>query len=321
MTSPLSRRRLLCMGGALGLSASAAWGQSAAGTLRIIVATPAGGASDAAARLLGQALSKRTGQAVVVENRPGGNGVPAMLALLAAPPDGQTLLWAMSSMAGMPMLMKSSPIRSLSELVPVSSIVQINYGLVLSPKVPAQNLGEFNAYLKANPGRLNYATGPLSEYMIATQYLRHFGLDAQRVPYKGGVPVIPDLINGEVHFYFGALSPLLPQVRAGKLRLLATLPDPAELVAGVPSMSSVGVKTDNIPSWNGLMAPPRTPLAAAQRLANEVHAALGDGELRTSLEGHGFRVVGSNPAQMAHMVETAGAAWKAFVRDYDIPQE
>src|SRR5512137_379370 len=192
--------------------------------MKIIVATPAGGASDAAARIVAQALSRRLGQQVVVDNRPGGNGVPALLAALAAPADGHTLLWAMSSMAGMPLLVKSSPVKSMSEFTPVMPVVTLVYGLFVNPKVPAATVSELTAYLKANPGRASYATGTLSEYVVAMHYLRSAGLKAERVPYKGGVQLLPDLMNGEVQFNFGPLAPALPHVRSGKIRLLATLP-------------------------------------------------------------------------------------------------
>ncbi len=289
--------------------------------VRIIVSTPAGGASDAAARLLAQSLSKSLGQQVIVDNRPGGNGVLAMQAALAAPADGHTLLWAISSMSGVPMLVKSSPVKSMSEFAPVVPVVNLVYGLVVNPKVPAASVAELTAYPKANPDKASYATAPLSEYMVAVHYLRSAGLKAVRVPYKGGAQLLPDLISGEVQFYFGPLAPVLPHVRSGKLRLLATLPDRSDVAPGVPSLAEAGIDTSGLPTLNGLVAPPRTPREVVNRIAQETNRALADPALRTALEAQGFRVVGGTPQQMADAIATASVAWRDFIRDYQIPQE
>jgi tripartite-type tricarboxylate transporter receptor subunit TctC len=290
-------------------------------TLKIVVATPAGGASDTAARLLAQSLSKSLGHPVMVENKPGGNGVPAVQTVLAAPADGQTLLWAMSSMAGMPQLVKSSPVKSFAEFTPVSLVVNLVYGVFVNPKVPATTMAELTAYLKANPDRLNYGTGVLGEYLVTMHYLHAAGLKAVRVPYKGGAQLMPDLIGGELQFNIGPLAPALPHVKSGKLRLLATLPDRAEVVAGVPSLTDSGIATDALPTWNGLVAPPGTPQADVSRLSLEVNRALADPTLRSALEVQGFQVTGGTPKQMGAAIESATVTWQKFIRDYNIPQE
>jgi len=289
--------------------------------LRIVVATPAGGASDTAARLLAQSLARSLGHQVMVENRPGGNGVPAVQTVLGAPADGQTLLWAMSSMAGMPQLVKSSPVKSLAELTPVSPVVNLVYGVFVNPKVPANTVAELTAYLKANPDRLNYGTGVLSEYMVTMHFLHTDGLKALRVPYKGGAQLMPDLISGELQFYIGPLAPGLPHVKSGKLRLLATLPDRGEVVPGVPSLADSGISTDALPTWNGLVAPPGTPQSVVTRLAQEVNRALGEPALRSALEAQGFKVTGGTPQQMGAAIESTTTVWRQFIRDYNIPQE
>lgn len=289
--------------------------------LKIVVATPAGGASDTAARLLAQSLAKGLGQPVIVENKPGGNAVPAVQAVLSAPADGHTLLWAQASMAGLPLLVKGSPIRSMAEFTPVATVVHLVYGLFLNPKVPAGSAAEFAAHLKANPDRLNYGTGVISEYLLTVHYLRAIGAKAVRVPYKGGAQLMPDLISGELQFNLGPLAPALPHVRSGKLRLLATLPDRSDAAPGVPSLAEFGVVADALPTWNGLVAPPGTPRDVAARLAQEVNRALADPAVRSGLEAQGFRVAGGTPAQMEQAMEAATATWRQFVRDYDIPQE
>lgn len=289
--------------------------------LRIIVATPPGGASDTAARLLAQSLSSSLGQPVVVENKPGGNGVPAIHATLAAPPDGRTLLWAMATMAGMPLLVKDSPLKSMSDLAPVAAVVDLVYGVFVNPRVPATTPAEFAAYLKTNPGKLNYGTGVLSEYLVTVHYLRAIDATAVRVPYKGGAQLMPDLMSGELQFNIGPLAAGLPHVKSGKLRLLATLPQRSDSAPGVPALHESGIATDTVPTWNGLVAPPGTPPEVTARLAAEVNRALADTQLRGALEAQGFRVLGGTPQQMAAAIDAASVTWRRFVRDYDIPQE
>jgi tripartite-type tricarboxylate transporter receptor subunit TctC len=289
--------------------------------LRIIVATPAGGASDTAARLLAQSLSKNLDQPVLVENKPGGNGVPAVQAVQSAAPDGHTLLWAQASMASLPLLMKAAPIKSISEFTPVSTVVNLVYGLLVNPRVPVTTVSQLSAHLRDHPDRLNYGTGVLSEYLLTVHYLHAIGAKAVRVPYKGGAQLMPDLIGGELQFNFGPLAPALPHVHSGKLRLLATLPERSDAVPGVPSLAEAGIRVDALPTWNGLVAPPGTALDVANRIAQEVNRALTDPTLRAALETQGFRVAGSTPRQMGEAIEVAMATWRQFVRDYDVPQE
>lgn len=289
--------------------------------LKIVVATPAGGASDTAARLIAQSLAKSLGQQVLVENRPGGNGVPALLALLAAPSDGHTLLWAMSSMAGLPLLVKSAPIKALGDLTPVVPVVDLVYGVFVNPQLPVHTMSELSAHLQAHPDRLSYGTGVLGEYLFTAHYLRAIGARALRVPYKGGAQLMPDLISGELQFNIGPLAPALPHVRSGKLRLLATLPDRSGSTPGVPSLVEAGVALDSLPAWNGLLAPPGTPREVVERIAQEVNRALNEAPLRSLLEAQGLRAVGGSPQQMREAVALASATWRQFVREYDIPQE
>ena len=289
--------------------------------LKIIVATPAGGASDTAARLIAQAIGSSLGQQVVVENKPGANGVLALQAAQAAPPDGHTLLWAQASMAAIPMLMKNPPAKPIGEFTPISQVVNLTYGLFVNPSIPANSVAELTAFLKANPDKLNYATGPLGEYMVAAHYLKAVGAKAVRVPYKGGAQIMPDLISGQVQFNFGPLSAGIQHARANKLKLLAVLPSRSSTAPEVPSLAEAGIPAGNIPQWNGLMATPGTPRDIATRISAEVAQALKNPAMRTAFEAQGFQVVASTPQVMADAVESATVAWRNFVRDYDIPQE
>ena len=290
--------------------------------LRIVVPTPPGGASDTAARLLSQSLSASLGQQVIVENKPGASGAIAVQAVMAAPADGYTLLWGLSSMAGLPILQKNPPFQQMSELTPVSNVLNFGYGLFVSNNVPARNIAELAAYGKANPGKLSYATGTLGEYMFCAYVFKALGVDAVRVPYKGGVQLMPDLINGLVHVNIGPIAVGMQHARAGKLKMIATaLPQRSAAMPDVPTLAEAGVTGLNLPTWNGVFAPPGTPRDVVTKLSTAIVQALANPTLRNTLEQQGSQVIGSTPQQLAETVEASAQSWRNFVRDYDVPQE
>ena len=157
------------------LSAAPAAAQYPSKPVRLVLSTPAGGPSDTAARALAQSLAKSLGQPVVVENKPGANGAIAVQAVMAAPPDGSTLLWGIASMATLPLVQKSAPFQSMAELTPVSLVGSFGFGLFVHPSVPARSVSDFVAYLRARPDQLNYATGTLGEYMAGARLLKASG--------------------------------------------------------------------------------------------------------------------------------------------------
>ena len=290
--------------------------------IRLVVPTPAGGPSDVAARALGQALSRSFGQPVVVENKPGAGGAIAAQAVMAAAPDGYTFLWALASMAGIPMLQKSPPFQSLAELTPVSLVGSIAFGVFVHPSVPAQSAGALAAYLRSNPDKVDYGTATLGEYLATTQFLKATGTSAVRVPYRGGPQLIPDLLNGRVQMNVGPLSGGLPHVKENKLRLLGVLlPQRSAVAPDVPTLAEAGIPSVSLPTWQAILAPPRTPRAIAERMSREVAQALNDPGLRGLLEQQGIQVQGLGPEDLASVIARDTDVWRNFVRDYNIPQE
>jgi tripartite-type tricarboxylate transporter receptor subunit TctC len=288
----------------------------------LIVPTPAGGASDISARLLARSLSAAWGQPVVVDNRAGANGAIAAQAVMGAAADGHTLLWGLSSMAGLPFVQKASPFKSLAEMEPVANAVQMGYALFVNRDLPVQNFADLVAYGRANPGRLNLATGPLAEYGVAVHVLGAVGVKAERVPYKGGAQLMPDLISGQVQLNFGPIIGGLQHVKAGKLKLLATaLPQRSALLPDVPTFSELGVPPGGMPTWNAVFAPPGTPREITEKIAAAIAVALRDPAVAGTLSQNGVEPLGSGPQQLAEAVASATAVWKAFVRDHNIPQE
>ena len=288
----------------------------------LVVPTPAGGASDTAARLLARSLSSAWNQPVVVENRAGAGGALAAQAVMAAAPDGHTLLWALSAMAGLPLVQKGAPYRALSELAPVANVVDFGFAFFVNRELPAQNFADFVAYGRAHPDRLSVATGTLGEYMMAEHVLKAVGVKALRVPYKGGAQLMPDLISGQVQLNFGPIPSGLQYVKAGKLRMLATaLSQRSPLLPDVPTFAELGIPPGNQPTWNAVLAPAGTPRDITEQLATAITRSLQDPALRATLQANGAEPLGSTPQQLAAAVEAATQAWKAFVREHDIAQE
>ena len=304
---------------ALAFAAGAAYPEK---PIKLVIGVPPGGASDAAARILAEAVGKSLGQPVVVDNRPGAGGAIAAQAVHAAPPDGYTLLWAQSSMAALPMLQKSTPFKSLAEFTPVSMACRLPAAMYVHPAVPAQDMKQFIAYARAHPDQLNYATGPLSEYMAAVQFMKATGTSMVRVPYKGGAPAMMDLLEGRVHVYFTPLAQALPYAKDGKLRMLATMmPARSQQAPQVPTMAEAGVGDLPVPNWNAIMAPPRMPAAIADRLAQELGRALADPAIRARLAALYLVPESSTPAALREAIVASHEAWKRFIVEYDIPQE
>ncbi len=287
--------------------------------ISVIVFTPPGGPADTAARTLAQRISKSIGQQVVVENRPGAEGSIAAQAVMNAAPDGYTLLWGSGSMVGIPMLQKSAPFKSLSDFAPVSIPIWFAFGMYVHPSLPAKTVAEFVSHAKANPNKLSYATGPLSEFMAAALFIQQTGVDMVRVPYKGGAQAMPDVLAGRVQVYFTPMSIGQGPAQSGKLRMLATLlPERSLLMPDVPTMAEAGVKGVSLPSWNGIFAPPKTPRALTERFSREVRAALQDGEVKAVFDQRGVQPVGSTPDELAATITKDEDLWRRFIRDNGI---
>lgn len=290
--------------------------------VRLVVPTPPGGPSDTVARTLAPALAKGLGQAVVVENRPGAGGAIAVQAVMTAAPDGHTLLWGFASMAGLPALQKSPPFKSMNELVPVAMVGRFAFALFVHPDVPARTVADLVAHGRAHPDKLNYATGTLAEYMAMVQLLAATGVSSVRVPYKGGVQLMPDLITGRIQINIGPVSSGLQHVNEGKLRMLAVLlPTRIAIAPDVPTLAEAGVQLPGIPTWQAIFAPPGTPPEVAERVHREVARALADPELRAKLERQALQVQSATRAELAKVVTQDSEAWRVFVRENNVPQE
>ncbi len=313
---------LLSLGLANTLVPASVYAQYPARPIRIIVPFAAGGASDAAARTLGQTLAKSLGQPILIENRPGAGGSLAAQAVLAAQPDGYTLLWASASMVAIPYLQKSAPFQSLNEFSPVAMVGRLTYCMFIPADVPVKTVGEFVTYARANPGKLSYATGSLGEYMVTVQLMTSAGINLVQVPYKGGAALMPDLIAARVQLNVGPFAGGYPHVKDGKLKMLATLlPHRSPAAPDVPTMAEAGVQNVSSPTWQALFAPPKTPKEIVEKMSREVAAALKDAGLREHYEKQAMHGEASTPAALAAVVAEDVGTWRKFIKDNNIAQE
>jgi len=290
--------------------------------VRLIVPFAAGGPSDAAARAVGKALARITGQPTVIDNRPGANGAIASAAALNAQPDGHTILWGVGSMVGIPMLQKRPPFDSFSRFTPVSMVGHFAFGMYVHPNVPAKSVAEFATYARANHQQLTFASSTLSEFLAATQFMNASKTAMTRVSYKGGAQALPDLLAGRVQVYFTPLGLALPYAREGRLRLLATLlPQRTQAAPDVPTMSEAGMPGVAVPSWQAMFAPPATAPIVSETLFRQAQRVLADAELRAQFDSIVLQIEGSTPQQLGRVVARDIETWRDFIRDNEIPQD
>lgn len=287
--------------------------------VRLLVPVPAGGPSDFMARQVAQHLGTALGQAVVVENKPGANGLVAAREALSAPADGHTLLYAPGSMIATPLLAKGSGVDWSQDLAPLGTVGRVPFALAVHPGVAAQTVAELVTLAQQQPGTLNVATSTPSEVLAAAQFMKAAGIRLTRVPYKGGAQALPDLLAGRVQLMFGPLSLLQPQARSGALRILATLsPGRSTAVPEVPTMAEAGMGAVDVPTWQGLYAASRVPPAIRARLATDLAAVVAKPEMRAEFERRMLAVEGASPQALAETIRRELAVWSALVDEYQL---
>jgi len=286
--------------------------------LRLICGFPPGAAADAVSRILANALSSALGQPVIVENKPGAESMIAAEYVTRSAPDGYTILFASSSnMVAAPALRREPPYDPTSDFTPLSLIGHGTFLLFSHPSVPASNLHELIEYLRANPDKVNYATGNPIAIIATAQFMRATGTRMVQVPYKGEAPAIPDLVAGRVQLEFIAtVAVALPHVNTGRLRVLAAMTDRrSPLAPDVPTLAELGVPEVTVRLWAGLYGPGKLPAAVTQRLSGEINAALRRPEVREQLLRQGYDPQGSSSEELAAYVKSQYALWKQAVKE------
>jgi tripartite-type tricarboxylate transporter receptor subunit TctC len=284
--------------------------------VRLIVGYSAGGTADIVARIIAQRLTERLGQPVVVENKPGATTNIATQAVISAAPDGHTLLYVTAANATNASLYSSLPFNFLRDIVPAAGLVEFTLVLVVNAALPVHSMGEFVAYARANPGKISMASfGVGTTSHLSGELLKlTTGIDTVHVPYRGGAPMITDLVSGQVQAAFDALPESLPHIRTGALRPLAVTT--AARAESLPDIPTIG---DTIPgyeasSWAGLGAPRGTPPAVIEMLRREAAAALADPAIRARLNDLGSAPWPLGPDAFGAYIAAETEKWAKVVR-------
>ncbi len=292
--------------------------------VRIVVPYPPGGTVDVAARTLAQQLTVQTGQQFIVDNRAGANGTIGSDFVSKAAPDGYTLLVQASIFVINPLFLKNVPYDVQRDFTPVANIGSVPLLVTAHPSVPAANLREFVALVRANPDKYTFATtglgsaGHLTEEVIR----RDAGLQILIVPYKGAGPALTDIVGGQVSALADPLPSSFPHVKGGRLKALAvTSRARIAFMPDVPTMAESGFPGFEMLSWYGLWGPPGLPKDVLDRLAAETAKAAKSPEMQEKLAAQGFIADGSGPAVFAAYVKDEIAKYARIVKDANIKVE
>ncbi|HEX2830562.1 MAG TPA: tripartite tricarboxylate transporter substrate binding protein [Burkholderiales bacterium] len=285
--------------------------------IRYIVPQAPGGSSDTLARALTQRVGDSLGQTIVIDNRPGATGVIGAEAVARANPDGHTLLQAATSHATNPAMHAKLPYDTVRDFAPISLLSQQPNIWIVTPSLPVKTMKELIAYVKARPGQLNFgSSGTGGSQHLAGELLKSMaGIDMTHIPYKGSPPALIDLLAGRIPIMSSTMPPVLPHLRAGKVRALAvTSARRSSAVPDVPTVAESALPGYEAIAWQGLLAPAGTPRAAIARLQSEFARVLKQPEIASRLTDQGYETVASTPEWFAQYINTEIAKWTKVIR-------
>ncbi|KCV64678.1 tripartite tricarboxylate transporter family receptor [Bordetella bronchiseptica 99-R-0433] len=287
--------------------------------VRLVVPYPPGGGADIFARTLSEPLAAQLGQPVIVENRPGANGIIGTDAVARAAPDGYTILLGNSGPNAINQaIYPDLPYDAVDSFEEVSLIGYTTHVLVVNPGVEARSVTELIELARRAPGRLNFAsTGQGGTPHLAGELFKLMtGTDMVHVPYKGASPSNADVIAGQVQLTFNTLPPLMTSIKAGKVRALAvTGKQRSQLLPEVPTIDEAGVAGYDVQTWYGIHAPAGTPAVVVDRLNQALVAVLSNAKVREALVGQGYEVATSTPDAFSRMVRDDVAKWRKVVKE------
>ncbi|MEN3293760.1 MAG: hypothetical protein V7642_3013 [Burkholderiales bacterium] len=320
--TPMRRRRIfLAMAGALAAlalpttgTAETAW---PAKPIKIIVPFTPGTGIDVLARTLGQKLSERLGQPVVVDNKPGASGNIGTGGVATSAPDGYTLLMTVNTFVINPSLYKSVPYDPVKSFVPVAPAAVGALTFAVHPSFPAKTLADAVKLFKANPGKYTYASpgSGTPQHLAMELFKLNTGTDILHVPYKGSAGAITDLLGGEVQVMVLPVHSALTHAKAGRIRMLAVAQDKrAPIAPDVPTFAEQGVTNSNVDLWYGLMAPTGTPAAVVDKLNGEVNAILAMPDVREALDKQGMIPTPGKPEALGTLVKNDFARWAEVIK-------
>lgn len=292
--------------------------------VRIIVGFPAGGATDLVARMIQPKMSQSLGRQVVIDNRPGANGVISNELIARADPDGYTIGFGHIGTLVISPAIQKVPYNVYKDFAPVGSVVSLQNIIVITPSLPAKNLKDYIALAKSKPGSMLFgSSGNGSPGHLAAVLLESMsGATLTHVPYKGGAPMITDLVGGQIPSAFAVISTGVPHVRSGKVRALAVTGEKrAEAVPTVPTVAEAGFKGYAATNWYGMLAPAATPPAVIERLNRDLNAALKSPDVVTQLRDSGIDAAPSTPADFMKFVQSEERKWLPIIKKSNIKVE
>ena len=285
--------------------------------IRLVVAYAPGGTTDFAARVTAPKLGELLGQTVVVDNRPGAGSILGTDLVAKGAPDGYTLLMADTAFGITPAIYDKLPFNAQKDFATITQIMSVGNALVVHPSVAARSVRDIVELARAKPGQLTYGSGGVGTplHMAGEQLKVAAGINMLHVPHKGAAPAMASLLGGQITMVFPTLTLAVPQVRSGKLRVLAVTN--ARRVASLPdtpTTAEAGYPAVNATSWFGLVAPARVPRAIQSRLASEAAKVAVMSDVRERIEAQQGEVVGSTPAEFAQFVATEIGNWTKIAK-------
>jgi tripartite-type tricarboxylate transporter receptor subunit TctC len=284
--------------------------------VHIILGFPPGGSSDVIGRLMAQWLSERLGQPFVFDNRPGAGSNIGTEMVARAPPDGYTLLVATSANAINATLYSNLNFDFIRDFAPVAGLFRVPNVLEVNPSVPVKTVPELIAYAKANPGKLNFASGGIgSTSQLAAELFKFMtGVDMRHVPYRGSAPALIDLLSGEVQVMFDLMPASIGYIRSGKLRALAvTTSTPSEALPDLPTVSKF-LPGYEASTWNGVVVPRNTSTEIIDRLNKDINAGLADPNIKARLNDLGATAIVQSPTDFGKLVADETEKWGKVIR-------
>ena len=285
--------------------------------IRLIVASSPGSGVDTVGRIVGQRIGEMMGAQVFVDNRAGGGGSIGVQAVAKSAPDGYTLLMAAPSFTINASLMRPPPYDVVRDFAPVGRATTGQYLIVVHPSLPVTSVKELIALARSRPGQLNFGSGGNgnSTHLSAEYFKSLAKIDMMHVPYKGSGPAIVDLLAGQIHLMFANITAGLPQVKAGRLRALATSGDTRSHAApGIPTVAESGIPGYVVTSWFGVMAPARTPQEIVGKLSGALHGAMRAKDLLEKLAGEGAEPAPTGPAEFGRLVASEVQTWAKVIK-------
>ncbi|AVT12743.1 Bug family tripartite tricarboxylate transporter substrate binding protein [Paracidovorax avenae] len=286
----------------------------------IVVPYAPGGAADAVARVIATRMGARLGTSVIVDNKAGASGTIGASFVAKAPADGYTMLYDATPYSINPHLFPKMPYASTA-LQPLSLVLLAPNVLIVKADSPFKNVNDLVAKAKAQPGKLNFASGGSGtvQRLAAELFRQQLGLDMVHVPYKSGGPAIADVMGGQVDFMFGTVAATYPLITGGKLRALAvSAPERSRRLPEVPTVAEAAIPGYEAYEWNGMFLPAGTPAPVAAQLQQALAEVLKEDEVRQRLTDLGAQPIGSTPAEFATFLKKEDAKWGEVVRKGNI---